>query len=78
LYPNDARTTPADFVIGNQMDQTSSAKLRKLLTVFLKEAGYSVSNNHSFRGGFITRHFSEPGVVLASFGYSAKLCRSIK
>lgn len=58
-YPNDARTTPADFVIGNQMDQTSSAKLRKLLTVFLKEAGYSVSNNHPFRGGFITRHFSE-------------------
>ncbi|WP_253295915.1 N-formylglutamate amidohydrolase [Enterococcus raffinosus] len=53
------KNTPADFVIGNQVDQTSSTNLRKLLTVFLEEAGYSVSNNHPFCGGFITRHFSE-------------------
>lgn len=58
-YPNGDKNTPADFVIGNQLDQTSSTKLRKLLTVLLEEAGYSVSNNHPFRGGFITRHFSE-------------------
>lgn len=58
-YPNGDKNTPADFVIGNQVDQTSSTKLRKLLTVLLEEVGYSVSNNHSSRGGFITCHFSD-------------------
>lgn len=56
-YPNDDDREPADFVLGNQVDQTSSADLREKLSQALEETGYSVSNNYPFRGGFITRYF---------------------
>lgn len=56
-YPNDDDREPADFVLGNQVDQTSSADLREKLSQALEETGYSVSNNYPFRGGFITRYY---------------------
>lgn len=64
-YPNNDVREPADFVIGNQADQTSSADLRRLLSQLLEETGYSVSNNHPFRGGFITRHYGEQAGIEA-------------
>lgn len=56
-YPNNNEREPADFVLGNQADQTSSADLREKLSQLLEETGYSVSNNYPFRGGFITRYY---------------------
>lgn len=56
-YPNNDEREPADFVIGNQADQTSSADLREKLSQLFEEMGYSVSNNYPFRGGFITRYY---------------------
>lgn len=56
-YPNNDDREPADFVIGNQADQTSSADLREKLSQLFEEMGYSVSNNYPFRGGFITRYY---------------------
>lgn len=56
-YPNNDKREPADFVLGNQADQTSSADLREKLSQLLEETGYSVSNNYPFRGGFITRYY---------------------
>lgn len=65
-YPNsDEASVPADFVIGNQADQTSSSELRHSLTRFLEDEGYRVSNNEPFRGGYITRHYGEKADVEA-------------
>ena len=65
-YPNNDEREPADFVIGNQADQTSSVDLREQLSQLLEDAGYSVSNNHPFRGVFITRHYSEQSGIEAA------------
>lgn len=64
-YPNDDQTAPADFVIGNQEDQTAGLDLRLGLTRALEAAGYSVSNNHPFCGGFITQHYGQQAGVEA-------------
>ena len=64
-YPNNDATEPADFVIGNQEDQTASADLRELFTDSLEAEGYSVSNNHPFCGGFITRHYGQQAEIEA-------------
>lgn len=58
-YPNRDVSIPADFVIGNQEDQTSSVDLREFLMMLLEKEGFSVSNNHPFRGGFITRQYGQ-------------------
>ncbi|MBO0451485.1 N-formylglutamate amidohydrolase [Candidatus Enterococcus murrayae] len=64
-YPNGDETKPADFVIGNQADRTTSAGLRELVAGLLEKEGYSVSNNHPFSGGFITRHYGQQAEVAA-------------
>lgn len=64
-YPNNDESAPADFVIGNQGDQTSSADLREFLAQLLEDAGSNVSNNHPFRGGFITRHYGKQAGIEA-------------
>lgn len=64
-YPNADQQKPADFVIGNHADQTASADLRETLTELLEAQGYSVSNNHPFRGGFITRHYGQQTAIEA-------------
>lgn len=58
-YPNQVGIRPADLVVGNQADQSSSAGFRQLVTSLLEAEDYAVSNNQPFRGGFITKFYGD-------------------
>lgn len=58
-YPHEEDLPVADVVLGNKSDQTSTIKLRELLTEQFQNKGYSVSNNYPFSGGYITQHYGK-------------------
>ncbi|WP_125568475.1 N-formylglutamate amidohydrolase [Companilactobacillus insicii] len=56
-YPRYEMMSPADFVIGNNYDNTSSTDVRNWLTNELKRKKYTVSDNFPFTGGYITKKY---------------------
>ncbi|APX72422.1 N-formylglutamate amidohydrolase [Companilactobacillus allii] len=58
-YPRFEKMSPADFVIGNDYDGTSTSINRLWLTNKLFENKYTVSDNFPFTGGKITKHFGK-------------------
>lgn len=52
-------TNIADFVIGNQQDQTSSKEERMWLTTQLEALGFTVSDNVPFKSGYINTHYGK-------------------
>ena len=58
-YPRFEKMSPADFVIGNDYDNTSSKAERLWLTNKLFEHNYTVSDNFPFTGGKITKHYGK-------------------
>lgn len=58
-YPRFEKISPADFVIGNDYDGTSTSKERLWLTDKLFQYNYTVSDNFPFTGGKITKHFGK-------------------
>lgn len=66
LYPQDPKNRqPADFVLGNNWDQTASKQLRKQLTQLLADQGYTTSDNYPFSGGYITKHYGAKAKITA-------------
>lgn len=57
VYPYRTNEKTADFVIGNNFDQTSTQNFQKQLTKQLNNQDFTVSNNDPFRGGDITRFY---------------------
>ncbi|WP_334328314.1 N-formylglutamate amidohydrolase [Companilactobacillus sp. HBUAS59699] len=56
-YPGFEMMSPADFVIGNDYDSTSSSQIKNWLANELKQRKYTVSDNFPFTGGHITKHY---------------------
>lgn len=48
----------ADFVIGNNFGKSSSDITQKILSSVIRSYGYSVSINHPYSGGYITKNYS--------------------
>lgn len=46
-----------DFVLGNCKGLTTSTKTTQIMAGLLSDAGYTVSDNYPFPGGYITRHY---------------------
>lgn len=64
-YPDNQENYTADFVIGNNFDQSSSIDTRLKLADLLNQFNYSVSNNYPFAGGYITKHYGNKDGVEA-------------
>ncbi|WP_125590818.1 N-formylglutamate amidohydrolase [Companilactobacillus jidongensis] len=56
-YPGFEMMSPADFVVGNDYDNTSSEHIKNWLTNELIKKHYTVSDNFPFTGGHITKHY---------------------
>jgi len=48
----------ADFVIGNNFGNSSSALSKNILSRLIKSNGYTVSINDPYPGGYITKNYS--------------------
>ena len=49
----------ADIVLGNDYGKTTSIEFFNFIKNELKKEGFSISENKPYRGGYITRHYSE-------------------
>jgi N-formylglutamate amidohydrolase len=62
--PSSVRSPPgrvrADFVLGDRYGASCSAEIADAAHGFLTGAGYSVSRNKPYAGGFITEHYGRP------------------
>lgn len=64
-YPRFEMMSPADFVIGNDYDNTSSDNIRDWLTNELHRKNYTVSDNFPFTGGHITKYYGRQSNIHA-------------
>jgi formiminoglutamase len=46
-----------DFVLGNRNGLTTSRETAQVMTKLMSDAGYTVSDNYPFPGGYITKHY---------------------
>ncbi len=62
----DGRASPGggqdgpDFVLGDAHGTACGAAAARLLETLLMDAGYSVSRNDPYAGGYVTRHYGRP------------------
>jgi N-formylglutamate deformylase len=54
----------ADIVLGDRYGTSCVAPVSETMEGFLREAGYSVSRNKPYAGGFITEHYGNPAAGL--------------
>ncbi len=50
----------SDIVLGNRFGRTCPAEFSDFIASMLTQAGYSISFNTPYAGGYITRHYSDP------------------
>jgi N-formylglutamate deformylase len=61
--PKDERPR-ADVVLGDRYGTSCVAAVSETLEASLREAGYAVSRNKPYAGGFITEHYGNPAAGL--------------
>ncbi|MBR7159057.1 MAG: N-formylglutamate amidohydrolase [Alphaproteobacteria bacterium] len=62
--PSAKGLKPVDFVLGDNYGTACSKELSDLISSFLQSAGYSVSLNIPYPGGYTTRHYGCPELGL--------------
>lgn len=58
-HPEDG--TQPHFIIGDRFGQTASAAFSIAAIALLRQAGFTVSHNRPYAGGFITENYGMPG-----------------
>ncbi len=58
-HPEDG--TQPHFIIGDRFGQTASAAFSIAAIALLRQAGFNVSHNRPYAGGFITENYGSPG-----------------
>ena len=56
----DARREGPDFVLGDAHGTTCAPAATRLVEALLCDAGYRVSRNDPYAGGYVTRHYGRP------------------
>jgi N-formylglutamate amidohydrolase len=59
--PWDAVRDGPDFVLGDAHGTTCAPAATRLVETLLRDAGYGVSRNDPYAGGYVTRHYGRPG-----------------
>lgn len=59
-FPRDHRPHGPDFVLGDAHGTACGAAATRQLEALLTEAGYRVSRNNPYAGGYVTRHYGRP------------------
>jgi len=59
--PWDAVRDGPDFVLGDAHGTTCAPAATRLVETLLRDAGYGVSRNAPYAGGYVTRHYGRPG-----------------
>jgi N-formylglutamate deformylase len=60
LVPTIYNTKFPDLILGDADRSSASSALIDYAMTTLKQGKYSISHNHPFKGGYITRHFGAP------------------
>jgi N-formylglutamate amidohydrolase len=58
MHPEDG--TQPHFIIGDRFGQTASAAFSSAAIALLRQAGFNVSHNRPYAGGFITENYGTP------------------